>query len=47
MSDIQLKAIREFIYFVEQTGELSGKDADFLKAMYYDFKIEYKDRVVL
>ena len=43
MNEEQLSAIREFIYFIEQTGELSGMDQDFLKAMYYEFKINNKD----
>ncbi len=34
----ELKAVRDFIYFVTETGQLSGQDNDFLKAMYYDFK---------
>ena len=38
MSEEQLKAIRDFIYFVSETGQLSGEDDDFIKAMYYEFK---------
>ena len=40
MSEEQLKAIRDFIYFVTETGEFSGQDNDFLKAMYYALKAE-------
>jgi hypothetical protein len=39
MSKEQLKAIRDFIHFVTETGEFSSQDNDFLEAMYYDFKI--------
>jgi len=38
MSEEQLKAVRDFIYFVTETGEFSSPDNDFLKAMYYDFR---------
>ncbi len=38
MSEEQLKAVRDFIYFVTETGEFSGQDNAFLKALYYDFK---------
>ena len=38
MDEEQLKAIRDFIYFVVESGQLSGDDNDFIKAMYYDFK---------
>ena len=38
MNKEQLTAVRDFIYFVLETGQLSGEDIVFLKAMYYDFK---------
>jgi hypothetical protein len=44
MSEEQLKAIRDFIYFVVNTGEFSSQDNDFLEAMYYDFKIHQHNR---
>jgi hypothetical protein len=34
----ELGAVIRFIYFVVETGQLAGKDNDFLKAMYYDFE---------
>lgn len=38
MSEEQLAAVREYIYFIVETGQLSGSDNEFIKAMYYDFK---------
>jgi len=38
MSNEQEEAVRQFIYFIEQVGELSGDEINFLKANYYDFK---------
>ncbi len=37
MSEEQLMAVRKFIHFVVETGELSGGDNDFIRAMYYEF----------
>lgn len=34
----EFKILREFVYFIAETGQLSGQDNDFIKAMYYDFK---------
>tara|TARA_R110000772_G_scaffold45257_2_gene103816 strand:+ start:447 stop:590 length:144 start_codon:yes stop_codon:yes gene_type:complete len=38
MSELENKAVREFVYFIQQTGQLSGDDVEFLKSAYYDFK---------
>ncbi len=44
MSEEQLEAVRDFIHFVTETGEFSGQDNDFLKAMYYEFKNHQHNR---
>ena len=44
MSEEQQKAVRDFIYFVVETGQLSGADNDFLKAMYFEFKLASKEQ---
>jgi len=33
-------AVRKFIYFLIETGQFSRDDDDFIKAMYYEFKLE-------
>ena len=43
MTDEQQDAVREFIYFIQETGELSGGDIVFLKGSYYDFKKFYSE----
>ena len=45
MSDDQLEAVRDFIHYITETGQLSGEDNDFVKAMYYDFR-EHKDTIL-
>lgn len=37
MTEPEKRLIRDFIYFIVETGQLSGEDNDFIKAMYYDF----------
>lgn len=44
MSEEQLKAIRDFIHFVTETGEFSGVDRQFLADMYYEFKDHQHNR---
>ena len=46
MNEEQLKAIRDYIHFIVETGQLSGEDNVFIKAMYYDFKQETKKLAV-
>jgi hypothetical protein len=43
MSEEQQKVLRDFIYFIEESGELSGNDIAFLKGSYYDFKKYQKE----
>ena len=43
MSEDQQNAVREFIYFIQETGQLSGDDMGFLKGSYYDFKKFYSE----
>ena len=47
MSNEQEEAVREFIYFIQETGELRGSDSDFLKANYYDFKEWFKNKTTV
>lgn len=43
MSEHDKKLIRDFIFFIVETGQLSGGDNDFIKAMYYEFLNLKKD----
>ena len=43
MSEEEQNAVREFIYFIQQTGQLSSDDTAFLKGAYYDFKKFYTE----
>jgi len=43
MNKDQQDAIREFIYFIQETGQLGGDDMAFLKGSYYDFKKFYSE----
>ena len=43
MSEEEQNAVREFIYFIQETGQLGGDDTAFLKGAYYDFKKLYTE----
>ena len=44
MSEEELKAVRDFIYFVIETGQLNGADTSFLRSMYFYFKLLSKEQ---